>query len=223
MNTYKLQENTLLERIRLHYLEDYEISKADADILARWEAAHALVLDSSDTDQNIVKILMKRFDISNVCAYNDIRNSKNFFGDVRSSNKQGIRYIVTQWAIDLFRMAKHAKDLIGMAKAMERITKANNLDIDDMNIPDVTKIQPPVQLLSLNFDFINSPRFKLIDDAAQKALLQLYEEFMAQVMISPLAEYADVWKINDSVRPDKKRRGPAKNKACQKCQHYKQS
>ncbi|MDP1620729.1 MAG: hypothetical protein Q8M08_00175 [Bacteroidales bacterium] len=222
MNTYKLQENTLIERIRLHYLEDYDISKADADILARWEAAHALVLESSETDQNIVKIMMRRFNISNVCAYNDIRNSKNFFGDVRSSNKQGIRYIVTQWAIDLFRMAKQAKDFFGMVKALERITKANNLDNDDQNIPDASKIQPPVQLLTMNFDFINSPRFKLIDDAAQKALLQLYDEFMAQVMITPLAEYADVWKINESARPDKKRRGPSKNKRCPVCHCSKQ-
>jgi hypothetical protein len=222
MNTYKLQESTLIERIRLHYLEDYDISKSDADILARWEAAHALVLESSDTDQNIVKIMMKRFNISNVCAYNDIRNSKNFFGDVRSSNKQGIRYIVTQWAIDLFRMAKQAKDFFGMVKALERITKANNLENDDQNIPDASKIQPPVQLLTMNFDFINSPRFKLIDDAAQKALLQLYDEFMAQVMITPLAEYADVWKINDSVRPEKKRRGPSKNRTCPICHCSKQ-
>ena len=222
MNTYKLQENTLIERLRLHYLEEREISKADSDILARWEAAHALVLESSETDQNIVKIMMKRFDISNVCAYNDIRNSKNFFGDVRSSNKQGIRYIVTQWAIDLFRIAKHSKDLFGMAKALERITKANNLDNDDQNIPDASKIQPPVQLLTMNFDIINSPRFKLIDDAAQKALLQLYDEFMAQLIITPLAEYADVWKINDSVRPEKKRRGPSKNRTCPICHCSKQ-
>jgi hypothetical protein len=222
MNTYKLQENTLMERIRLHYLEEREISKADADILARWEAAHALVLGSSETDQNIVKIMMKRFNVSNVCAYNDIRNSKNFFGDVRASNKQGIRYMVTQWAIDLFRLAKNSKDLFGMAKALERITRANNLDNDDQNIPDASKIQPPVQLLTMNFDFINSPRFKLIDDAAQKALLQLYDEFMAQVIISPLAEYADIWKIDDSVRPDKKKRGPAKNRICPVCHCSKQ-
>jgi hypothetical protein len=222
MNTYKLQESTLIERIRLHYLEDYDISKADAAILARWEAAHALVLESSETDQNIVKIMMRRFNISNVCAYNDIRNSKNFFGDVRSSNKQGIRYIVTQWAIDLFRMAKQSKDFFGMVKALERITKANNLDNDDQNIPDATKIQPPVQLLTMKFDIINSPRFKLIDDAAQKALLQLYDEFMAQVIITPLAEYADVWKINDSARPEKKRRGPSKNRTCPICHCSKQ-
>lgn len=86
------------------------------------------------------------------------------------------------------------------------------LEEREISYADAAKIQPPVQLLTMNIDYINSPRFKLIDDTAQKARLQLYDEFNAQVIISPLAEYADVWKINDSVRPDKKRRGPAKKR-----------
>jgi hypothetical protein len=223
MNTYKLQENTLYERLRLHYLEEYEISEADAKILERWEAAHALVLAEKETDHNVVKMLMKRFSISNVCAYNDIRNSKHFFGDVRSSNKEGLRYIVTQWSIDLLRMARIAHDLNAMAGALTVITKANNLDKDDRDIPDFSKIQPPVQLLQVNFTFINTPFFKLIDEAAQKAILSQYDDFMRQVKLSPMAEYTDVWKIDDSARPDKKRRGPAKSKACKNCPYFKPS
>ena len=204
MNTYKLAENTLMERLRLHYLEDYEISGADKKILARWVTAHALLLDGNENDRNVVNILMKRFGISNVCAYNDVRNCKDLFGDIGNASKEGMRYIVTQWATDLYRMARLSNNLDGMAMAIERITKANNLDKEDQDMPDASKIQPPVQLLSINFTFINTPEFKLIDVATQKALLQLYDEVMAQIVITPLGEYSDMFAINESARPKKK-------------------
>jgi hypothetical protein len=204
MNVYKLAENTLMERIRLHYLEEYEISEADKKILARWVTAHALLLDGNERDSNVVKILIKRFGISSVCAYNDVRNSKNLFGDVGNASKELMRYLVTQWAIDLFRMAKLSKNLDAMARAIERITMANNLDKQDQDIPDASKIQPPVQLLSINFTFINTPEFKLIDAATQKALLQLYDEVMAQIVITPLGVYSDMFAISESARPKKK-------------------
>ena len=118
MNTYKLQENTLMERLHFHYLENREISAADSRILDRWVTAHALVLDGSDTDRDVAKILMKRFEISNVCASNDIRNSKNFFGDVRASTKKGMQYLVSQWAIDLLQKAKFTNNFNAMAHAI---------------------------------------------------------------------------------------------------------
>ena len=87
-----------------------------------------------------------------------------------------------------------------MEKSIEKITRANNLDKEDMDLPDASKIQPPVQLLQVNFNFINSPMFKLIDSATQKAMLEQYDLFMEQVKLSPMAQYTDVWQIDDSVR-----------------------
>ena len=204
MNTYQLKENTLMERIRLHHSEHYELSEADKETLARWETAHSLILMEHETDRNVVKILMKRFDISMRTAYNDVRNAMNLYGDLRAQSKVALRYLVTQWSLELYLMARKANNLKGMEKALERLTKANNLDKDDQDIPDASKIQPPMQLLSVNFNFINSPRFKLIDEAAQLSIIKLYDEFMQQVQSSPLAEYTDVFKIDDSVRPKKK-------------------
>jgi hypothetical protein len=204
MKTYKLTENTLRERIRLYYVENLQLSKEDLRIKDRLEAAHALILDEFETDKNAVAFMMKRFSISQAQAYNDITMAKNIFGDVRSSNKSGIRYMVTQWATECIKKAVSIHDLDAMAKFMDVIIKANSLDKDDADIPDMSKIQPPVQLLSVNFSFINSPWFKLIDDAAQKAILQQYDEFMTHVKISPMAEYTDIWKIDESVRPKKK-------------------
>ena len=201
MNTYRLTENTLMERIRLHYRENYELSEADKQSMARWETAHALILSAAETDRNLVNTLMKTFDISMRTAYSDIKNALILFGDLRASSKEAMRYLVTQWSLELYIMGKQTKNLNIMEKALERLTKANNLDKEDQDIPDASKIQPPTQLLSVNFNFINSPRFKLIDQAAQLSILKLYDEFMLQVKSSPLAEYTDVFKIDDSVRP----------------------
>ena len=195
MNTYKLEENTLMERIRFHYLENYEISPADERILHRWETAHALLLDHHETNRNVVKTLMKRFGISSKCAYEDIHNSNILFGNTRLSNKDAYRYLITQWATDMYRKANKINDFRAMNKALERITKVLNLDKEDPDIPDPTKIQPPVQLLSVNFTFIDSPRFKLIDEKAQKAMLFLYDEFMEQAKLSQLADYLDVFTL----------------------------
>ena len=204
MKTFKISGSSLPERMRLHYIDGLELSEEDTRIKSRLEAAHALILDDHETDRNAVSLLMKRFDISQATAYVDLVMAKNLFGNIRSSTKEGLRYLVTQWAIELFQMAKATKNLKAMDKALERITRANNLDKDDQDIPDASKIQPPVQLLSLNFNFINSPRFKLIDLSAQKAMLKLYDEFMEQVTLSPLGEYSDVFKLDDSTLPKKK-------------------
>ena len=45
MNVYQIPENSRMERFRLHYLENYELSEADAKVLVIWEAAHSLILD----------------------------------------------------------------------------------------------------------------------------------------------------------------------------------
>jgi hypothetical protein len=90
-----------------------------------------------------------------------------------------MRYHVTQWAIELLKLAKMKKDLRGMEKALERITKAYNLDKEDMDLPDPARFQPPIQLLTINYNFINSPSFKMIDAKAQEKLLELHRRIEA--------------------------------------------
>ena len=114
--------------------------------------------------------LMKQYGICESQAYRDIRNSRRLFGDVRTYTKEAMRYHVTQWAIELLKLAKIKKDLRGMEKALERITKAYNLDKEDLDLPDPARFQPPIQLLTINYNFINSPSFKMIDAKAQEKL-----------------------------------------------------
>ena len=200
MNVFKMPDETVEQRIILYYADDYVLTKEDLLIKERIDTAHTLRHKEYSTDSLVVSTLVKRYGITSRQAYRDVAMSKRIYGHVSKEDKDELRHLINEWSFKLFEMSIKSKNLKGMEKAIERITKANNLDKDDIDLPDASKIQPPVQLLSVNFNFINSPMFKKVDQAMQVALLKLYDEFMEQVKLTPLADYTDLWKIDDSVR-----------------------
>ena len=198
-----LISETTLERIRLYYLKDNtELSEHDQQLRERWEAAHSMLINQNSIVREVVKMLMKVYNISDVQAYRDVYNCTRCFGPVRGMDRQALRNMVTQWAIEDYRKASVVNDFRAKDKALERITKANNLDKEDMDLPDPSKIQPPVQLLSINYNFLNSEYFKLIDPKAQKALLELNEKVMALIESSPIADYKDILLADDTSYED---------------------
>ena len=192
MNVWKLEEDTAMERIRKHYVSGYELSAHDEEVKCRWQAAFTFYLGKVGSDKQISAMLMKTFNISETQAYRDIVNARMLFGDLREATKKGLRYVVTQWSIDYLQMAFIKKDLDGIGKALERITKANNLDKEDQDLPDPSKIQPPVQLLSLSINFVNSPYFKMIDEKAQKEILSVVEKIQQVIDNSTVKDYMDM-------------------------------
>ena len=192
MNVWKLENDTAMDRIRMHYLSGYELSAHDEEVKRRWHAAFTFGLEHKGSDKEVASMLIKTFNISESQAYRDIYNAINLFGDVRKSTKEGLRYMVTQWAIEVFKMAVVKKDFKGMEKALTCITKTNNLDKEDQDLPDPSKIQPPVQMLSLSINFVNSPYFKLIDDKAQKEILAVVERIQLVIDQSPVKNYLDM-------------------------------
>ncbi len=192
MNVWKLENDTAIDRIRMHYISGYELSAHDEEVKRRWHAAFTFGLEHKGSDKEVASMLIKTFNISESQAYRDIYNAINLFGDVRKSTKEGLRYMVTQWAIEVFKMAVVKKDFKGMEKALTCITKTNNLDKEDQDLPDPSKIQPPVQMLSLSINFVNSPYFKLIDDKAQKEILAVVERIQLVIDQSPVKNYLDM-------------------------------
>jgi hypothetical protein len=171
---------TTFDRISLYYRsENTKLSAEDETIRVRWSACFMQLNDEINSDRDVVLFLVRQFGISEGQAYRDIRNSRRLFGDVRTYTKEAMRYHVTQWAIELFKLARMKKDFRGMEKALERITKAYNLDKEDLDLPDPARFQPPVQLLTINYNFINSPSFKMIDSKAQEKLLELHRKIEA--------------------------------------------
>ncbi len=172
--------DTTFDRIRQYYSsEDIKLDPEDEAIRLRWSACFMQLHDEQNSDRDVTLFMIKQFGISEGQAYKDIRNCRRLFGDVRTYTKEAMRYHVSQWAIELFKIAKLKKDLRGMEKALERITKAYNLDKEDLSLPDPSKFQPPVQLLTINYNFINSPSFHMIDLKAQEKLLELHRRIEA--------------------------------------------
>ena len=195
---YRLQEDTLYERIRHHLLEGRKLSGEETHILHRWETAHSLFVSKNETDANAARILMKMYNISNFTAYKDIRNAKMLFGDVNKASTEGLRYIVSQWCIDMYRMAYIAKDFDAMSNALGKLIKANCLDRQDPNLPDITKIQPPVQVLSLSLDFVNSPYFKMLAPKVQEEVIKLKAKVQTMLDRSPITDVMNMLMIEDT-------------------------
>ena len=188
-----LAADTLFDRIRQYYLSGKELSSEDDEIRKRWAAAFAFLLEDKGSDRECCIRHMRQFGVSEAQAYRDIRHAKLLFGDVRRSEKEALRYMVTQWAIELYRMAQLRKDFKGMEKALERITKANNLDKEDQDLPDPSKVQPPVQLLQLSFNFIRSEYFHLIDEKAREEILRVVAQVEELISRSTVKEYLDIY------------------------------
>ena len=188
-----LISETTLERIRLYYLKDNtELSEHDQQLRERWEAAHSMLINQNSIVREVVKMLMKVYDISDVQAYRDVYNCTRCFGPIGGMDRHFIRHMVTQWAIESLQQAEQLNDFGAIDRFLNIIIKANNLDKEDIDIPDPSKIQPPVQLLSVDYTFLKSEYFKLIDPKAQKALLNLHKQVVALIDASPIADYKEI-------------------------------
>jgi hypothetical protein len=199
----KLAPDTMLERIKAYYLSDnIVLSEHDDKVRCRWLAAYSMLINQLGVEREVVMMLMKTHDISEAQAYRDIFNCTRCFGPVRVIDSQAMRNMVTQWAIEDYRKASITNDFRAKDKALDKIIKANNLDKEDIDLPDPSKVQPPVQLLSINYSFLNSEYFKLIDPKAQKALLALNEKVMALIDASPIADYKDILLADDTTFED---------------------
>ena len=184
---------TTLERVRMHYLSDNgQLTAHEETVRQRWESAYSMLINQRGIEREAVKMQMKLHNISEVQAYRDVHDCLRCFGPVRGRDKQALRHMITEWAIEVMRKAEVKNDFKTVDRMFERIIKANNLDKEEMDLPDPDKIQPPVQLLSINYNFLNSEYFKLIDPKAQQALLSLNEKVMALIDASPIADYKNI-------------------------------
>ena len=182
-----------LERITQYYMSDKtKLSRQDNHIRVRWETAYSMLINQNGVELDVVRMLMKFYGISKMQAYRDVYNCTRCFGLVGGMDRQFIRHMVTQWAMESLQQAELMNDFDAMDRFLNIIIKANNLDKEDIDIPDPSKIQPPVQLLSIDYSFLKSEYFKLIDPKAQKALLNLHKQVVALIDASPIADYKEI-------------------------------
>lgn len=190
--------NSTFEEIKRYYQkENVQLSPSMEEIRKRWVAAFSLLLDGKMTDQDVVKILVRDFGVSETVAYRDISSSKVLFADARQASKVALRYMVTQWAIEAFKMAHTNKDFKGMEKMLDRIVKANNLDKEDMDIPDPSTWMPPTQLISIDLNFYYSEFGQFISDEHKEEFNKLVASFNKIIEKSAIKNYFQPFKTLD--------------------------
>jgi hypothetical protein len=186
----RLASDNTFDMIRRSYLEDnVQLSPHLEQVRKRWAAAFSLMIEQKLTDRGIVEILVKDYDVSETVAYMDLSSAKRLFADARQASKVALRYMVTQWAIEAFKMAFTKKDFKAMEKMLDRIVKANNLDKDDMDIPDPSTWIPPTQLISIDMKFYYSEFGQLISPEHKEEFNKLIEAFNKAIERSKIKDY----------------------------------
>jgi len=71
------------------------------------------------------------------------------FGDVQKAQKEGIRWIVYEYAVKVYQKAAAAGDMAAMNKAVSQMVKVMGLDRDDPEVPDMEKMKPSLVVLGL--------------------------------------------------------------------------
>ena len=132
-----------LEAIEAYYLDDRGqviLTDHQERVRRRLLVAHSLLLEAASR-KDIKSKLMKRYSISAEQAYRDIRHAIRLFGHVQKSEKEGLRHITLELAMETFRFARQEKDIKQMNAAIANIIKLGGLDREDPNAPDWEKLK----------------------------------------------------------------------------------
>lgn len=160
---YTRNKSTAIERIREYYLDKrnrVELTPHQEHIRERLVAAHTLLTNFHSPSQ-AHPIHAARFGISDNQAWRDIRNAVNLFGDVQKAQKEGIRWIVYEYAVKTYQKAAERGDMAAMNKAVGQMVKVMGLDREDPEVPDMEKMKPSLVVLGLPEEQINQMQLLL--------------------------------------------------------------
>jgi hypothetical protein len=196
MKTYN--SDATIRRITKYYLSDYKtkLTKHDEHLLFRWRTAYSILANNNGAEQETARMLMKFHGISRTQAYKDVNNCLKCFGPIGGWDRQNVRHMVSQWALECLREATLKNNFKTMDLFLDRLIKANRLDKKDAGQPDPAKIHPQVQPHAINFSFLTTEYFRHINPKAQEALLELHEKVLSLIDASPVAEYKNVLLIS---------------------------
>lgn len=88
-------------------------------------------------------------------AYKLIKAAEFLWGNFEETSKGLKREIATNMAVKLFDIAMQNQDIDQANKALANYIKANALQLDDPDLPDFSKIQPPEQPIIIDLEFLN--------------------------------------------------------------------
>lgn len=153
---HKQPEDTTFDKILGWFLDDTgksTLSKKNEDLRLRWECAYDFQCNYKTPLQS-APLLMAKFGISRAQAYRDIRNSTNLFGDINNTRKEGSRNILYEYAMKALQQASRDGNTTEMNRAVSNMIKIKGLDREDPNIPDFSRLEPTIQVIQLNPEFL---------------------------------------------------------------------
>lgn len=188
-----------VEKIKQSYIQNnIRLTPLEEEMRIRFEAAFTLLCNYHSNEQAVGK-LMSQFGYSRRSAYYDLRSAVELFGDVVKTKKEASRYILYEMAMKNYQLAASAAppDIDQMNKALANLVKITGVDKDEFDLPDPSKIQPPVMVLQLSPDFVNSIYAKVIDNKAKKEVNRLIKQINTFIGESQVKDYLDTFKVID--------------------------
>lgn len=124
---------SIFDKVWLSMVEPqkYILTDTVLQIKERWGVVLTLRLKARSR-LFIANKLVDQYGISQGQAYEDIKNSDHFYGDVLKADQMGTRAILQEYATKAYRKAVKAKDLKAQLKAMELIGRYAGIGEDDI-------------------------------------------------------------------------------------------
>jgi hypothetical protein len=136
-----------LSKIRSYYLnEDVILNEDEKNMLARWEEAFTFMRDTKSIAETVI-MLQRRFpEYSKRVLYKDVNSALALFGDVIQYNKEAMRNMTNDFAIDYLNRCKKNNDRNNEKAALALLVKINKLDKDEEEQidPSLLNVEPPI-------------------------------------------------------------------------------
>lgn len=166
-------EMTRNEKIIAHYVHDLKLSEKDEAYRLLMETANKYNL-AGRTRMSIARMLEKKHGVRKSKAYQVIRDSEEVFGEIGKSNREGLRYVQTEWYKRMARRLEKENPELAIL-CHQRIDKINGLEDHKSKTINIKKVLMPKQLI-----FTTDPEALDIQRRMEEAELTEYEEMEGQ-------------------------------------------
>ncbi len=126
------KSDTHFETILASFLDEssVELTPFQKTMKDRIMTSFSLLLNWHSREQ-VSKVLMQQFGVSQATAYRDIGRALKIYGDINKASKEGMRYVIFEYNQQLLQMATKEKNLEQMGRALDRMIKLAELDKEE--------------------------------------------------------------------------------------------